>query len=104
MRRIHVLAALIGSLTLPGCGLMRTHYTRPDAPIPDIYEHADLSPKATLDRWWENFNEPNLNAVIGEVLKHNNDLALAVLNVRAAQLQTHLAVINPVVAAGYTYD
>jgi len=37
-------------------------------------------------------------------LNQNADLTLAALNVRGAQLQTHLAVINPVVTAGYTYD
>jgi NodT family efflux transporter outer membrane factor (OMF) lipoprotein len=83
---------------------MRTHYTRPDVPVPAIYAHADAAATASLDRWWENLQDPNLNAVVGEALRENSDLALAALNIRAAQLQMHLAVINPVLSAGYTYD
>ena len=45
----------------------------------------------------------NLDALIDEALKANADLALAALNVHAARLQVQLAVINPTVAAGYTY-
>jgi NodT family efflux transporter outer membrane factor (OMF) lipoprotein len=104
MRRALLIAALIGSLSLASCGLMRTHSTRPEVPVPATYAHADESAKATLDRWWESFHDSNLNAVVGEALSQNSDLALAALNVRAAQLQAHLAVINPVIAAGYTYD
>jgi NodT family efflux transporter outer membrane factor (OMF) lipoprotein len=103
MWRVHVYV-LSACLFLSGCALMRTYYTRPDAPVPDIYAHGDKSAKAPLDRWWENFNDPNLNAVVADALKANADIALAALNVRAAQLQAHLAVINPVVTAGYTYD
>jgi NodT family efflux transporter outer membrane factor (OMF) lipoprotein len=104
MRNVHVLATLIGSLTLFGCGLMRTHYSRPAISVPATYAHADEAAKTSLDRWWERFNDLNLNTLIEKVLDQNDDIVLATLNVRAAQLQTHLAVINPVVAAGYTYD
>lgn len=104
MRSSWLLAALIGSLSLIGCGLMRTHYTRPKVPVPATYAHADENAKASLDRWWDSFNDSTLNALVAEALNRSNDLSLAALNVRAAQLQTHLAVINPTVAAGYTYD
>jgi NodT family efflux transporter outer membrane factor (OMF) lipoprotein len=104
MRSFCLLAALIGSLSLTGCGLMRTHYTRPTILVPATYAHTDENAKASPDRWWENFNDSNLNAVVGEALRQNFDLAIAALNVRAAQLQAHLAVINPTVAVGYTYD
>jgi NodT family efflux transporter outer membrane factor (OMF) lipoprotein len=83
---------------------MRTHYSRPQANVPLSYAHADERAKASLDHWWRGFNDTNLNALIDEALKQNNDLALAALNVRAAALQTHLAVINPIVTVGYTYD
>jgi NodT family efflux transporter outer membrane factor (OMF) lipoprotein len=83
---------------------MRTHYTRPKILVPATYAHTDENAKASPDRWWENFNDSNLNAVVGEALSQNFDLAIAALNVRAAQLQAHLAVINPTVAVGYTYD
>jgi len=95
---------LLCGLLLNGCSLMRTRYRRPLANVPQTYAHVDESVKASLDRWWESFNDSRLSALVAEALKSNNDLALAALNVRAAQLQVHLAVINPVVAADYTYD
>jgi NodT family efflux transporter outer membrane factor (OMF) lipoprotein len=91
-------------MLLNGCSLMRTQYVRPTVNGPETYAHADDQPTVPLDRWWQRFGDPTLNALVAEALIRNNDLALAALNVRAAQLQVHLAVINPAVAAGYTYD
>ena len=105
MRCTHALALLvIGSVALTGCGMMRTHYTRPLVNAPEAYAHADESAKASIDRWWESLDDPQLDTLVAEALKNNNDLALAALNVRAARLQVHLAVVNPAVTAGYTYD
>src|SRR5579859_5313879 len=83
---------------------MRSYYTRPPINVSATYAHADESAKASLDRWWQSFGDSKLDALVAEALEHNSDLAVAALNVRAAQLQTHLAVINPIVAVGYTYD
>jgi NodT family efflux transporter outer membrane factor (OMF) lipoprotein len=69
-----------------------------------MYAHADANAKASPNRWWEGYNDSRLNGVIDEALNQNSDLAVAALNVRAAELQTHLATTNPAVAAGYTYD
>lgn len=91
-------------LCLAGCNLMRAHYTRPDVAVPSTYPHADEAARATLEHWWESFGDLNLDALVAQALEVNNDLALAALNVRASQIQVHLAVINPTVAAGYTYD
>jgi NodT family efflux transporter outer membrane factor (OMF) lipoprotein len=104
MRRTCIMVALVGSLSLAGCGLMRTHYTRPEVDSPPSYPHATAIATASLDRWWQRFGDPQLDALVAEALTRNADLALAVLNVRAAQFQAHLAVINPIVSAGYTYD
>jgi NodT family efflux transporter outer membrane factor (OMF) lipoprotein len=89
---------------LASCTSMRTHYARPGVNVPQSYAHADASARASLDHWWQRFGDSQLDALIKEALRNNNDLALAALNVRAAQLQTHLAVINPMIIAGYTYD
>jgi NodT family efflux transporter outer membrane factor (OMF) lipoprotein len=94
----------VSVIGLSSCGMMRTQYSRPQLKVPVTYAHADESARASLDHWWRRFNDANLNALIDEALKQNNDLALAALSVRAAQLQAHIAVINPIVTAGYTYD
>jgi NodT family efflux transporter outer membrane factor (OMF) lipoprotein len=91
-------------MALTACHTLRSRYERPQASIPATFAHADLAARASLDRWWAALNDPYLNALIDQALRVNTDLALAALNVRAAELQVHLAVINPTVAAGYTYD
>jgi NodT family efflux transporter outer membrane factor (OMF) lipoprotein len=97
-----VLALMAASLS--GCSAFRTPYQRPVSTMPSTFDGVDRETLASLDRWWENFHDSNLNAVVSEALRVNPDLALAALSVRAASLQTHLAVINPNVTAGYTYE
>jgi NodT family efflux transporter outer membrane factor (OMF) lipoprotein len=99
-----VALVLLGAVGLGGCSTFRTSYVRPEFKTPTAYEHADTEARASLDRWWEAFRDPNLNALISEALERNPDLALAVLNIQAASLQTNLAVINPTVAANYNYE
>lgn len=103
---MNVRGALILSLAcgLAGCHALRTRYVAPRVNVPVTYTHADAAARTSLDRWWTAFNDPNLDALVEQALKTNADLALAALSVRAAQLQVHLAVINPTVAAGYTYE
>jgi NodT family efflux transporter outer membrane factor (OMF) lipoprotein len=105
MRRSGAFSALLCTLPLlASCAAMRTHYARPSVNARPSYAHADESARASLDHWWQRFGDPQLDALIEQALRNNNDLALAALNIRAAELQTHLAVINPMVMAGYTYD
>jgi NodT family efflux transporter outer membrane factor (OMF) lipoprotein len=89
---------------LAGCGQMRTRYMRPEVDLPAAFHHADERAKASLDHWWQSFDDSKLTALVEEALRQNSDLALAALNARAASLQAHLAIINPIVGAGYTYD
>ena len=100
-RRVLILILACG---LAGCHALRTRYVAPPVNVPVTYAHADAAARASLDRWWTAFNDPNLDALIEEALKTDADLALAALNVSGARLQVHLAVINPTVAAGYTYE
>jgi NodT family efflux transporter outer membrane factor (OMF) lipoprotein len=104
MPRSRLIVASVAGALLTSCSWMRTPYTRPPLDGPATYAHTDDSAKASVDRWWQSFHDPSLNRLIEEALSHNSDLALAALNVRAAQLQVHLAVINPIVAVGYTYE
>jgi NodT family efflux transporter outer membrane factor (OMF) lipoprotein len=102
MMKLHVVAGLV--LTLSACVATRTPYNRPSIDLPARYVHADENAKASLNQWWQAFGDPNLDTLVAHALKSNTDLALAVLGVRAAQFQAHLAVTNPVVEAGYTYE
>jgi len=102
--RVAMALLLTAAIILSGCNTLRTPYQRPATATPSSYAHADSEARASIDRWWENFHDSNLNAVVSKALKVNPDLALAALSVRSASLQTHLAVINPTVAAGYIYE
>lgn len=105
MRRAQsVSIVVVVSLLLTGCGVTRARYARPPVDVPATYAHADEDAKASLDSWWQGFGDPQLDGLVTKALKRNNDLAWAALNVRAAHLQAHLAVINPSIAAGYAYD
>lgn len=46
---------------------------------------ADASP------WWHTFRDPQLNLLIDQVLRHNNQLAIAALKVREARVRANLS-------------
>jgi NodT family efflux transporter outer membrane factor (OMF) lipoprotein len=95
---------MLAAMLLSACAATRTRYLRPFLEAPATYPHADAAATASLERWWLRYGDPNLDALIDAVLTRNSGLALAVLNVRSAQLQTHLAVTNPTVTIGYSYS
>ncbi|MDD2465951.1 MAG: TolC family protein, partial [Desulfobulbus sp.] len=77
-------------LTLGGCGL-HSSYTSPELDLPQTWSQAQDPRPAGVDFWWRRFNDSQLNQLIDEVLKRNNDLAAAALQLRKARLQAELA-------------
>lgn len=77
-------------LTLAGCIKVGPDYQRPEFAfkVPPAYDQGkNTVPYAGLDRWWEQFGDPQLNQVVQEVMKQNLDLEKAtgrVLELRAA--------------------
>lgn len=57
---------------------------------------------ATTRDWWHSFGDPQLDALIDDALRANNDLAIAAIRVYRAQLQAGLANTNltPTVSLG----
>ncbi|MDR2549159.1 MAG: efflux transporter outer membrane subunit [Desulfobulbus sp.] len=91
MRRILV-STLCCTLLLSGCGnLIRTPYHRPDVELPPEWVHGQDATRAMEDRWWTAFSDPALDRLIAEALQRNNDLAIAALRLRRAQLQAEQA-------------
>jgi NodT family efflux transporter outer membrane factor (OMF) lipoprotein len=78
---------------LAGCAaVVRTPYTRPEVTVPAQWTQADAAiERASLDAWWKNFGDAELDRVIDAVLASNNNLAAATIRVRRAQLQAGLA-------------
>jgi multidrug efflux system outer membrane protein len=65
-------------LVLTGCMTVGPDYRRPDVDVPATWrfeekEARDLSNAA----WWEQFNDPVLNDLVGTALKQNKDLLIA---------------------------
>lgn len=71
---------------LTGCG--STPYSAPQVPVPQSWQSdAQAIQSARLDGWWRAFGDSRLDALVDQVLASNNDLAVATLKVRTAQLQ-----------------
>ena len=81
------------ALLLSGCAsLGPTPYATPALSIPEAWRHRTVpvsaEAPATLEKkqWWRNFSDPALETLVEEALRRNNDLALAAIAVRRAQL------------------
>jgi NodT family efflux transporter outer membrane factor (OMF) lipoprotein len=100
-------AALLTATTmLSACGAMQTPYHAPAAAIPAQFTHADASTASAANRidrlWWQRFGDPQLDHLIEQALRRNNDLAAATIKVRRAQLSAGIAAGNllPALSAG----
>nr|MCR5536109.1 TolC family protein [Succinivibrio sp.] len=87
-----LVTVLLGALTLGGCQLMLSDYERPELPYVESFYLADkyLGPEIR-ERFWEDFGDDRLNAVIAKALEHNLDLRKAALNVEQALLQVDIS-------------
>ncbi len=83
-----VLAALLIS---SGCMKMGPDYHRPDTGIqmPVSYQHA--TPETVVwqleNRWWQGFNDPDMNLLVEEVLRNNLDIKKATARILEVQSQ-----------------
>jgi len=98
-RRGPVALAVAASLTtlLAACASPGAYRT-PELSMPAQWQAqpvassgAPASAPAAASRWWEGFGDPQLNQLVDEALKRNNNLAAAAIKVRRAQLQAGLA-------------
>lgn len=73
-------------LLFSGCSFAPEMNT-PKLDLPKSFE-ASSDANTTVDTsWWKNFHDENLNLLIEEALKNNDDLKLAVTNVQRARAQ-----------------
>lgn len=103
--------ALAAALLLAGCGsTLRTPYQPPAAQVPAQWQQqqqqqppqagATRDPVAATGAWWKAFNDPVLDTLVESALARNNDLAVAAVRVRRAQLQARLAGNRPAFSGG----
>ena len=98
IRRTWLVPALtLVLLALGGCGsLTQTPYNAPPTTTPTQWQNAVASSAAAndapaVDRWWSQFNDAALDALIADVLARNNDLAAAGIKVRRAWLEAGIS-------------
>ncbi|MBR8508945.1 efflux transporter outer membrane subunit [Burkholderia cenocepacia] len=92
---LHRLGAFAcAAVLLAGCAGAR-HDPLPAVAIPANWAApvAADAPAATGD-WWRSFGDPQLDALIDDALRANNDLAIAAIRVYRAQLQAGLVDTN----------
>ncbi len=89
------LGALAMAMVMAGCTTLQTPYSQPVVQTPTQWEQSGkatgTAAAASIDRWWQQFDDPALTLLIDTALARNNDLAAATLRVRQAQLQAGLA-------------
>jgi len=89
-------AAILCMVTaLSGCaGLVRSDYVPPAVTTPAAWNHAQAKDDTAASPgtpWWRAFNDPQLDRLIDDVLKNNNNLAAAGILVKRAWLEAGLA-------------
>lgn len=87
---------------LAGCGSLRAPWQAPEVPVPTKWSVVTDASIREPDSWWKNFDDPQLDALVDQALRANNDFAVAAIRVRRAQLQAGLVDTNqtPAVAVG----
>ncbi len=75
MRRIAVI--ILFALTLSGC-MAGVEYKRPTVETPQSWRFGEQAAKDIINTaWWQQFNDPVLNELIGMALHENKDLKIA---------------------------
>ncbi len=94
---------------LTGCINLGPDYERPDLDIeiPESYENDQTEPTANpviTDRWWQDFGDAELNALVEEVLKRNWDLKQAAARIIEARSQYVQVSADRWPQVGFDYD
>lgn len=89
-----ILAYLILAIMLfPGCSFA-PQYAKPKVELPpEPLKAADDAAKINIE-WWKNYQDENLNLLIKEALKNNDDLKLAVARLEEARARLGLSEAN----------
>ncbi len=90
------------ALALSGCAILRTPYVTPTISEASRWRQAPTVAQTTGEAWWRRFGDPQLDRLVDRALARNNDLAVAAINLRRAELQRRDAVINPVIGSSVT--
>ncbi len=65
-------------------------YEQPKMDIPEAWTKLTPAAQPLNTDWWKRFNDPVLNAMVDEALKHNQDLAASMAGIRAAAAEANI--------------
>ena len=86
-------SALVLGSSLVGCAaVVKTPYEQPSVQIPSHFQNSSglnqqIHERVLADQWWTLFQDPQLNALVDQVLARNTDLAVAGINLQQARIQ-----------------
>ena len=86
-------SALVLASSLVGCAaVVKTPYEQPSVQIPSHFQNSSglnqqIHERVLADQWWTLFQDPQLNALVDQVLARNTDLAVAGINLQQARIQ-----------------
>lgn len=86
--------SLLLLLVLTACAGLRSHYDRPETPLPDAWQGQHQNASTPGERWWTMFGDPGLSALVDHALEVNADLTVAAYKISKAQLQAGLTATN----------
>jgi NodT family efflux transporter outer membrane factor (OMF) lipoprotein len=92
LRQISLALSLLLLITT-GCSALRSEYQRPALEVPSHWQQAAVG-QPQPEIWWQAFADPQLDALIDQVLQRNNDLAVAGIKLQKARLQANLTATN----------
>lgn len=76
---------LIMALVITGCTTVGPDYEKPVIDVPAAFNNQENAGQKTVNMaWWEQFQDPALNALIAEALGHNRDVRIAAANIEQA--------------------
>lgn len=88
------LAVVVCAALSLGCTVHRSGNLRPAVPVPEQFVEGSIQSASSLNRWWEWFGDPWLNALMQEAFSNNLDLARAY-----ARLEQSEALVGVVAAS-----
>lgn len=74
--------------------MTQTPWQSPEATVPDKWSADADSSVAESEAWWTKFGDPQLDSLVDQALRTNNDFAAAAIRVRQAQLRADLVGTN----------
>lgn len=106
MSRAHSRQVMVAWVALLASGCtVGPNYHRPDVMVPQTYRGAAATAPSTAasfgdEKWWEVFQDPQLQALIRTALKQNYDVRIAAARILQAQAQLGIARGNQLPTAG----